>query len=427
MPEINVELPDWSGYLFEPSRYKGAYGGRGSGKSWTYGRALSIKAAQQPLKILCCREIQGSIKDSVHSLLREQIYKMGLNDLYDCGETYIRGTNGTEIIYKGLRSNYNEIKSTEGIDIAWIEEAQAVSEDSWNTLIPTIRKPESEIWFTFNPKLRTDSTYRRFIINPPPNSIIKKVNYDQNPWFTEELEAERLHCLANEPQLYKNIWEGEPLEEGDMAFFEYADVKKAMEPSPAFMSSKLIIGCDPSQGKGDKAAFAYRWGDYVEKIETFADMDEMACIGYLVQELRNNSRLERVVIDSTGFGNTIVGRLREQGFNNIHGVNFAETAQSPDYANRRAEMYGELRRWLRGENPVRLPNDNGLLEELITMQWKPNSSGKTILEPKEDIKARLGRSTDAADSLALCFSIPAISVTMRAAGRPTAPVSRGRF
>lgn len=408
-------------------RYKGAMGGRGSAKSWTFGRALAIKAAQQSTKVLCCREIQGSIKDSVHSLLREQIFLMGMNELFDCGETYIRGRNGSEFIYKGLRSNYAEIKSTEGIDVAWIEEAQAVSDDSWNTLIPTIRKPQSEIWLTFNPKLRTDATYRRFVVNSPPDSLIKKINYDLNPWFTEELEAERLHCLATEPLLYKNIWEGEPLEEGDMAFFEHADIDRAMKAVNVHMGNKLIIGCDPSQGKGDKTAFAYRWGDYVEKIETFAGMDEMACIGYLVQELRNNAKLERVVLDSTGFGNTIVGRLREQGFSNIYGVNFAETAQSPDYHNRRAEMYGELRRWLRGESPVRLPDDNSLMEELITVQWKPNSSGRTILEPKEDIKERLGRSPDMADALALCFSIPAISVTMRAAGRPKPPANRGRF
>jgi phage terminase large subunit len=424
---LNIELPEAFGFLFDDAQYKGAYGGRGSAKSWSFARALVAKAAQKPIKILCCREIQGSIKDSVHSLLRDQIESMGLSSLFEVGESFIRAKNGSEIIYKGLRSNYSEIKSTEGIDIAWVEEAQAVSDDSWNTLIPTIRKSNSEIWMTFNPKLRTDSTYRRFVINPPPNSIIKKVNYDQNPWFTQELDAARLHCLKTEPQLYANIWEGVPLEEGDMAFFEYADIEKAMQCGHAFMGSKLIIGCDPSQGKGDKTAFCYRWGDYIEKIETFSNMDEMACIGYLVQELRNNHRLERVIIDSTGFGNTIVGRLREQGFHNITGVNFAESAQSPDYANKRAEMYGELRRWLRGETPVRLPQMNDLTEELISMQWKPNSSGKTALEPKEDIKTKIGRSPDMSDALALCFSIPAISVTMRAAGRPKPPSSRGRF
>lgn len=424
---LNVELPDWSGFLFEPYRYKFAHGGRGSAKSWTFGRALSIKAAEKPLKILCCREIQGSIKDSVHSLLRQQIYEIGMNSLFDCGESYIRGTNGSEFIYKGLRSNYSEIKSTEGIDIAWVEEAQAVSDDSWNTLIPTIRKPDSEIWGTFNPKLRTDATYRKFVVNQPPNSKIIQVNYDQNPWFTDELEAERLHCLEKEPKLYKNIWLGEPLEEGDMSFFEYADIERAMKTPNAFMGSRLIIGCDPSQGKGDRTAFCYRWGDYIEKIDTFADMDEMACVGYLVQELRNNPKLDRVIIDATGFGNTIVGRLKEQGFYNVTGVNFAESSQHPDYFNRRAEMYGELRRWLRGDSPVRLPYDNGLIEELVSIQWKLSSSGKTALEPKDDIKERLGRSPDVADALALCFSIPAISVTMRAAGRPKPPTSRGMF
>ncbi len=204
-----AEFPEKLQFLFEPHRYKVAYGGRGSGKSWSMARALLIKAANEPTRVLCAREIQKSIKQSVHTLLNDQIQALGLGAFYEVLEAEIRGINGSTFSFTGLATNTVEsIKSFEGCDIVWVEEAQTVSKKSWDILIPTIRKPNSEIWVSFNPNIDTDDTYQRFVVEPPENAKVVKVNYTDNPWFPEVLEIERQHSLKTNPD-YANIWEGD--------------------------------------------------------------------------------------------------------------------------------------------------------------------------------------------------------------------------
>ena len=175
MSELNLELPEKMSFLFEPHRYKVAYGGRGSGKSWGAAIALLALGAQKPLRILCAREFQNSISDSVHALLADQIRKLNLESFYEVQNTAIYGKNGTEFLFAGLKHNVTKIKSFEGVDVCWVEEAQTTSKSSWDVLIPTIRKENSEIWITFNPELDTDETYKRFVVMPPNNSKVIKV------------------------------------------------------------------------------------------------------------------------------------------------------------------------------------------------------------------------------------------------------------
>ena len=206
---MDVEFPDKLQFLFDPYRYKVAHGGRGSGKSWGFARALLILGAQSTLRILCTREIQKSIKDSVKRLLDDQIEAMGLSEFYLSLETEIRGRNGTEFLFAGLANHTVEsIKSYEGIDIVWIEEAQTVSKKSLDILVPTIRRPKSEIWVTFNPVLDSDEVWTRFVVNPPPRSHVEQVNWSDNPWFPEVLALEREQCKLANPDDYDNIWEG---------------------------------------------------------------------------------------------------------------------------------------------------------------------------------------------------------------------------
>lgn len=193
-----------------PARYKVWYGGRGSGKSWSVARLLILLAYTKPVRILCAREFQVSIADSVHRLLSDQIAELNLSDFFTLTKTAIKSHCGGEFIFKGLRHNVNEIKSLEGIDVCWVEEAQHVSKDSWSVLIPTIRKAGSEIWITFNPDLASDETYQRFVVNPPPDTLAQCVNYDQNPWFSDTLFAEMDYCRRVDIDAYRNIWLGEP-------------------------------------------------------------------------------------------------------------------------------------------------------------------------------------------------------------------------
>ena len=205
----DVEFPKWARFLFLPSRYKVAYGGRGSGKSWAFARALLTLGAQEQTRIICAREVQKSIKESVHRLLSDQISAMNLGAFYTIFETEIRGKNGTTFTFSGLSQHTVEsIKSFEGCDIAWIEEAQTVSKKSWDILTPTIRRDNSEIWVSLNPELDSDETYKRFVINKPANCVAVEVNYDLNPWFNDVLEQERQHCLLTAPDDYETIWNG---------------------------------------------------------------------------------------------------------------------------------------------------------------------------------------------------------------------------
>lgn len=206
---MNIQFPDALQFLFDPHRFKVAYGGRGSAKSWSFARALLILGAQAQHRILCTREVQKSIKDSVHRLLSDQITEMGLSGFYEILETEIRGKNGTTFAFAGLSSQTTEsIKSFEGVTICWCEEAQSISKRSWDTLIPTIRKANSEIWISFNPELDSDETYMRFVVNTPPNACVRLVNYSDNPWFPDVLEQERLHCQLTNLEDYGQIWEG---------------------------------------------------------------------------------------------------------------------------------------------------------------------------------------------------------------------------
>ena len=214
-----AEFPKKLSILFDPARYKVLYGGRGGAKSWGVARALLIIGAKQPTRILCAREFQTSIKDSVHKLLSDQIFAMGLQEFYEITQTAIRGKNGTEFSFAGLKNNVANIKSYEGCNICWVEEAQTTSKLSWNVLIPTIRKEGSEIWITFNPELETDETYKRFVVNPPENSIVQRVNWSDNPWFPETLRLEKDALYARDREAYNTIWEGVCRQTVDGAIF----------------------------------------------------------------------------------------------------------------------------------------------------------------------------------------------------------------
>jgi phage terminase large subunit len=208
MSDVFGDFPGKLRPLFKPSRYKILYGGRGGAKSWGIARALLLQGVDRPLRILCARETQKSISDSVHYLLKGQIEALGLSGFYNVLKSEITGINETTFIFAGIRQNVSNIKSYESVDICWVEEAQNVSKASWEVLVPTIRKPGSEIWVSFNPELETDDTYKRFVISPPPNATVVRIGWRDNPWFPEVLRQEMEHLKERDPDAYEHVWEG---------------------------------------------------------------------------------------------------------------------------------------------------------------------------------------------------------------------------
>jgi phage terminase large subunit len=219
---MNVQIPKAFKPLFKPERWKIYYGGRGGGKSWSFANALLVLGVKKRMRILCTREIQGSMKQSVHKLLHQCIERMSLDNFYRVTRDGIYGANGTEFIFLGLKHDPNQIKSLEGIDICWVEEAQKITHESWSILTPTIRKQGSEIWVSFNPILDTDPTYQQFIVNNNrDNALVVKVNFYDNPYFSDELRNELEYMKQNDYDEYLHIWEGECRTSTDAQIFRH--------------------------------------------------------------------------------------------------------------------------------------------------------------------------------------------------------------
>lgn len=191
------------------ARYKVLEGGRGGGKSYAFADMLIVNSLKKPLRILCTREMQNSIRDSVHRLLADRISALGFDDFFVVKRDEIVSRNGSLFIFKGLRHNISEIKSTEGIDICWVEEAEKVSEESWRILIPTIRQEHSQIWISFNPEDEKSATHRRFILDPPPNCRRAHLIYSDNIYFPEVLRKEMEYDRRVDYEKYLHVWEGQ--------------------------------------------------------------------------------------------------------------------------------------------------------------------------------------------------------------------------
>lgn len=232
MSTLRLEIPaKMMPFATQRSRHKVARGGRGSGKSWSVARVLAAKGYAEPLRILCVREVQKSIKESSHRLLADTIGAMGLGGFYDVQQTVIKAPNGTEFAFAGLQDHTaDSLKSYEGFDIAWVEEAHTVSERSAQILIPTIRKPGSELWWTYNPDDDADFVHQ-MAEHPDENTLVVDINWRDNPWFPAELELERRKLQTLNPDLYRHVWEGDCRSLGGIMFkrdwFKFYDTAPA--------------------------------------------------------------------------------------------------------------------------------------------------------------------------------------------------------
>lgn len=210
MSTLRVEIPAKLAPLTKSARYKGAHGGRGGAKSHFFAEQLVLQCYASPKKAVCIREVQESIKDSVKALVEAKIEKFGLGGFFDITRPEITGANGSQIIFKGMQSyNAQNIKSLEGFDIAWVEEAQALSDVSLRMLRPTIRKEGSELWFAWNPRFDTDAVDSFFRgPNKPANAVVVEVNWNDNPWFPDVLRVEKDADYSADPEMADHVWGG---------------------------------------------------------------------------------------------------------------------------------------------------------------------------------------------------------------------------
>ena len=230
----DLQLPYAFRDLRRPARYKAYYGGRGGGKSSSFAQELIVRGTQRPLRILCCREIQTSLTASVKQLLDDKIQQAGLGGFYHSTQSGIRSPNGTRFLFAGLKSDPETVRSMEGLDIAWIEEANTVSQRSLDLLIPTIRKEDSEIWFSWNRRHETDPVDHMFLGGePPPRSIIRKVDWRDNPWFPDVLRVEMEWDRGRDHDKWQHIWEGYPIIHSEARVFKNWRVEELELPDDA--------------------------------------------------------------------------------------------------------------------------------------------------------------------------------------------------
>jgi len=277
MTELKVEarFPKIYREFDKPYRYKVSYGGRAGARSWSFARKLLIRGTEKPLLILCTRELQKSIKDSVHRLLKNQIELLQLTGFYSATETSIKGINGTEFIFLGTKHNPTEIKSLEGVDVCWIEEAHALTEDSWDIIDPTIRKDGSEIWISYNTRFKFDTIHKMFVVDePPPSSLVVKTSYKDNPYITDVLIEQKNTMKEKNYEKYLNIWAGELKQLATGAVFgkQITEIKRdeRLLYIPVQKNCEVLTFSD--LGKKDQTAFwfmqqvgmEYRFIDYYE-------------------------------------------------------------------------------------------------------------------------------------------------------------------
>lgn len=244
---VQIELPSKLMSLLDPSRYKAAYGGRGTGKSHGYATALLALAGNKPLRILCAREVQKSIRDSVKQLLDDKIKRHELDYFWESTLHEINGMNGSKFIFAGLgQMTTDQLKSYEGIDIVWVEEAQTISDRSLEVLIPTIRKPGSEVWFTWNPRSASDPVDRLFRgDNPPKDSFIQRMNPEDNPWFPDVLKEEMEYDRENKPHRFEHIWYGEYEPQAIGAIWSRTIIRESRR-SEAPVLQRIYVSVDPA-------------------------------------------------------------------------------------------------------------------------------------------------------------------------------------
>ena len=399
-------MPPKMRVFLEPKRFKFAWGGRWGSKSITFGKILLYYANKRKLRILCTREIQNSIAESVHADLRSLIYELDYDNYHVTDKNIINKKTGSIFIFKGLQQQDKKqtVKSLSNIDICWVEEAQTVSKPSLDILIPTIRKSGSEIWFSYNPFLPDDPVeLLRQSIEDEEKTEVNILVFD-NKLISKETEKdiERLkrQYEKGENQDYLHVVMGQPLGFSEYTIFKVQEIQGAIERSIDPVGD-IVIGVDLARMGQDKTIFIKRKGlkmiDY--KMYNVSKGDEV--IRNLIDFVDNDINV-KINIDETGIaGGYIKDIMLKKGFKNTYSINFGKSAKDQDkYNNAISEMWFEFKSII---NDVDLMNIPELKSQLVTREYKYDNKERKCVEPKETYKKRGYKSPDFADAVLLCY------------------------
>ena len=419
------------------ARYKVAYGGRGSGKSWAFAEMAIEVARRAKTTVVCVRELQLSISDSVHKLISNTIDRLGYSDEFDILKSSIvhRGT-GTDFVFFGIKNDPKKMKSLEGAGVCWVEEAESITQEMWDTLIPTIRAPSSEIWVSYNPKNILDNTHQRFVIHPPENAIVIKANYYDNPNFPEVLRADMESCKARDEDLYRHIWLGEPVADSELAIIKPSWIEAAVDAHITLgfeAQGKRIVGFDVADEGDDANATLLRHGSVVLCCDEWRGQDVIYSSDTVYTQAEQD-RADLIVYDSIGVGAGVKAQLRRKtgivqavGFNAGGEVlrkdaKYIEGKTNGDmFSNIKAQSWWHVRdrffnTWrainhgdvFPADQLISLSSDIKDLEYLKAELSRPrvdyDNNGRVKVESKKDLKKRGIPSPNKADALIMAFA-----------------------
>ena len=389
----------------KPAPYKISWGGRGSGKSWSFASLLTQELSEKPHRLLCCREIQKSLAESSYRLMVDTINRLELNGWSITKET-LEHENGSRVIFRGLKDLRagNAIKSLEGITRVWLEEAQTISAESLQLLLPTIRADGAEIWASYNPNTEEDAIE---MLKRRKGAVVVKCNWNDNPWFTERLKAEREADYKFNAELAAHIWEGEYLSQADNAVMSRIAVHEAMERNISD-EGDYQIAVDVARYGSDSSIISMRKGLVMKDLKEYKNISLVELCDHIEIMAGHNHNMT-IKVDETGVGGGVVDILKSRGYRNVIGINFGAKPQDTDkFADLPSEMWCTL-----NIGEISLLNDAGLFHELTDRRFSYDHKARRQVESKDSYKARNGgKSPDKADSVLMLFYEPKINRPM---------------
>ncbi len=438
-PTLNPAL---KGFWTAPARNRVLYGGRASSKSWDAAGFAVFLAANYRLRILCARQFQNKVEDSVYSLLKHQIGRFGLSAQFRILRNRILGVKtGSEFLFHGLWRGIDEIKSLEGVDLLWIEEAHNLTEGQWAVLEPTIRKDHSQVWIIFNPRLVSDFVYRRFVAAPPPETVVRRINYDENPFLSATMRRIIAAARSEDYGEYEHVYLGVPRDDDDDVLIRRAWIMAAIDAHKTLAlppDGRGRLGFDVADSGPDKCAAVFARGPLVAWAAQWqAGEDELLASCARVHQAARE-RQATIIYDCVGVGAAAGARFGELNGRGGAAVAFARfnagaMVARPDapYAGgvKNRDMFANLKAqawWLladrfrathaavRQGQPLQagqlislaadLPHLDQLIDELATPRRDFDPAGRVKVESKKDLSRRAVASPNLADALVMAFA-----------------------
>lgn len=440
-PTLNPALKS---FWLAPARNRVLYGGRASSKSWDAAGFVTFLADNYKLRVLCVRQFQNRIAESVYSLLKIQIERFGLGDRFKILDNSISNRETeAEFLFYGLWRSIDEIKSLEDVDILWIEEGHNLTEEQWKILEPTIRKAGSQIWIIFNPRLATDFAYKRFVVNPPPNTIVRKINYDENPFLSDTMTQIIEAAKADDYEEYEHIYLGVPKQDDESVIIKRSWIMAAIDAHKTLnmaAAGRKRLGFDIADSGADKCATVYAHGSIV----LWADMWKAAEDELLKSCTRvyhcAREREASITYDSIGVGASAGAKFGElnASLKDSNRVNYTkfnaggavfrpdafyepQTKNKDMFSNIKAQAWWLLADRFRNTfNAVRngqkfdddelislsseTPHLEQIIDELSTPKRDYDQNGRVKVESKKDLAKREIASPNLADAVVIAFA-----------------------